>query len=70
MIIGVLQIIVSVSIIILILLQERSAGAGALFGGGGEGGYHTRRGFDKFAHNATIALMIVFAGLALLNLFV
>lgn len=69
MLLATAQIIVSIAIIILILLQERSAGAGALFGGGGEGGYHTRRGMEKTMYGATIVLLIVFAALALLNLF-
>lgn len=69
MALAILQVVVSITIIILVLLQERAGGAGALFGGGGEAGYHTRRGFDKFAYNATIILMIVFGALALFNLF-
>ena len=66
------QVIVSILIIVSILLQERSSagGLGGLFGsGGGDGGfYQTRRGMEKFLFAATIILVIVFAGLALLNL--
>ena len=64
------QIFVSVVIIVLILLQERSSAGGlGIFGGsGGEGFYQTRRGLEKILFYATIVLVIIFAGLALLNL--
>lgn len=65
------QIAVSVLVIILILLQERSSAGGmaGIFGGGGDGGfYQTRRGLEKFIFGATIVLVIIFAGLALLKL--
>ena len=66
------QIAVSVVIIVLILLQERSSAGGlGIFGGGGDGSfYQTRRGLEKTLFAATIILVIVFAGLALLNLVV
>jgi protein translocase SecG subunit len=70
-IISIAQIIVSVLVIILVLIQERSSGLSGLFGGGGEGGfYQTRRGLEKFVFYATIFLVIVFAGLAVLNLII
>lgn len=63
------QIAVSILIIILVLLQDRSSGIGGVFGGGGaDAAYQTRRGMEKFMHYATILLIIIFAGLALLNL--
>ncbi len=63
------QIIVSVLLIVLVLLQERGAGLSAAFGGSGEGTpYHTRRGLEKFVFGATIALSVLFAVLAILNL--
>ena len=64
-----LQIIVSIVLITVILLQERSSGAGGAFGGGGGGGlYQSRRGLEKVIFISTIVLVILFAGLALLNL--
>ncbi len=67
----ILQIVVSIAVITLILLQERSSGAGGIFGSGSEGGfYQTRRGLEKFAFGLTIALIIAFAALALLNLLI
>lgn len=70
-IITILQIITSAIIIGLILTQERSSGTSGIFGGGGEGGYYqTRRGLEKGIFIATIASIIVFAGLSLLNLVV
>lgn len=63
------QVVVSIALIILILLQERSSGAGGIFGGSSEGGfYQTRRGLEKVIFISTIALMIVFGILSLLNL--
>jgi len=70
-IISVAQIIASILVIILILIQERSSGLSGLFGGGGEGGfYQARRGLEKFIFYATIFLVIVFTGLAVLNLII
>lgn len=64
-----LQIVVSIVLITVILLQERSSGAGGAFGGGGGGGlYQSRRGLEKVVFISTIVLVILFAGLALLNL--
>ena len=64
------QITVSVLLIILILLQERASGLSGILGGGTEGGlYQTRRGLEKFIFGSTIVLAIVFAGLALADLF-
>jgi len=65
----ILHIIVSIALITLILLQERSTGMGA-FGGGGDGGgfYQKRRGMEKIIYVSTIVLMVLFAGLSLLNL--
>ncbi|PIT92851.1 MAG: preprotein translocase subunit SecG [Candidatus Harrisonbacteria bacterium CG10_big_fil_rev_8_21_14_0_10_42_17] len=65
---AIIQAIVSIAVIVAIMLQEKSAGAGSMFGGGGGDVYQTRRGFEKNIHNITIALVVAFAGLALLNL--
>ena len=64
------QIVVSILIVLLVLLQERSSGISGLFGGGGEGVYQTRRGVEKILFYATVIAIIVFAGLALLNLLI
>jgi len=64
------QIAVSILIVLLILLQERSSGISGLFGGGGESVYQTRRGMEKMLFYTTVIAIIVFAGLALLNLLI
>ncbi|MBI4085270.1 MAG: preprotein translocase subunit SecG [Candidatus Liptonbacteria bacterium] len=70
-ILAVTQVIVSVVIIILILLQERSAGLSGIFGGGGDSSfYQTRRGMEKIIFSATIALAIIFLGLAVAQLLI
>lgn len=68
MLIPILQIITAVLIVVLILLQERSAGLSGLLGGGGEGFYQTRRGLEKIVFYATIVLVFVFVGLAVIEL--
>ena len=65
---AVIQIILCVAIIGLILLQERSSGMSGLLGGGGEGLYQARRGFEKIVFYATIVLAIAFVVLALYSL--
>lgn len=65
------QIVISIILIVLVLLQERSGGLGALFGGGGGATpYQTRRGLEKFIFSATILTAVVFAALAIINLFI
>jgi len=57
-----IQIILSIVLIIIILVQQSDAGAGGVFGGdGGEGLYHTRRGFEKFLFYTTIVISTLFA---------
>lgn len=69
-IIPIIQIIVSVVLVALILLQERSAGMSGILGGGDAGGvYQTRRGLEKIIFYGTIVLALVFAGLAIAQLF-
>lgn len=72
MLISILQIVVSVVLIVLILLQERSSGLSGILGGGsGEGDvYQKRRGLEKIIFRATIVLVIIFAGLSLINLLI
>ncbi|MEK9180236.1 MAG: preprotein translocase subunit SecG [Patescibacteria group bacterium] len=69
MIISIAQIVTAVLIVILILLQERSAGISGLLGGGDSGGfYQTRRGLEKIIFYSTIALIVIFIGLAVYEL--
>lgn len=65
------QVGVSILVIVIVLLQERSSGISGIFGGGESGGlYQTRRGLEKIIFWATVALIVIFALLALLNLLV
>jgi len=64
-----LNIIVSVIIVVLILIQGRGAGLGSAWGGGGEA-FQTRRGIEKFTLQATVALIVVFLLLSVINFFV
>lgn len=63
----IIQSIVSVLIVVFIILQQRGTALGSAFGGGGEV-YSTRRGIQKNFLWATIALVVVFIGLAVANL--
>ena len=57
-----IQIILSVMLVAAILLQQSGAGVGGAFGGGdGSSMHYTRRGFEKFLFQATIAMGILFA---------
>ena len=68
-IIAIVQIVISAAIIGLVLLQQRGgAGLGSAFGQSG-GAYSTQRGIQKKIFRVTIALAIVFIGLAIYNLF-
>ena len=57
----------AVALIVVIVIQSREAGLGGLTGAelGGAGGYHVRRGLERLLFNLTIALSVVFFGLAL-----
>ena len=61
------QIVVSILIVVAILLQPRGMGLGAAFGGEGTL-YYTRRGLERVLFYATIVLIAIFVGLALLGL--
>ena len=67
-VLNVLLLIVSVGLITVILLQNRSAGLGGAFGGGE--GFHVRRGSEKKLWQITVAMAILFLGLAITHLFV
>lgn len=66
-VINAIEIIVAVSLVVSILLQNRGAGLSGTFGGE-FGGYHTRRGFEKFLVFLSIFLSCVFIVLAVINL--
>lgn len=53
--------IISILLVVVILLQQKDSGLGVLMGGGsGEEIAQTRRGADKFLHQATVVLSILF----------
>ena len=66
------QIAAAIAVNVLVLLQDRSSGIGGLFGGGGGGAeFQTkRRGMEKTIFTATIASVIIFLTLSLLNLLI
>ena len=68
MFISITQIIISIILIVLILLQERSSGLSGVFGGSQSEFYAKRRGLERLIFIATIALVILFAILSVLNL--
>lgn len=66
MILNIVQVILAVLLTGAILLQSRGTGLGAGFGGDGNV-YRTKRGVEQKLHTATIALAILFFGVALAN---
>ncbi|MEK7069151.1 MAG: preprotein translocase subunit SecG [Patescibacteria group bacterium] len=63
------QIILSALLIVAIVLQRTGAALGGAFGADNfSSGFHTRRGLEKTLFHATIALGILFAISALINL--
>jgi len=64
----IIQLIVAILLIICILLQQRGSGLGAAFGGEGSV-YRTKRGAEKFIFTFTIILVVLFLGLALINVY-
>lgn len=63
------QAVISVLLVVSILLQNRGSGLGGAFGGGDLSNYYTKRGMEKFLVYATIALAVLFIGLAILNVY-
>jgi len=57
------MILVSALLIGVVLLQSKGTGFGAALGGQ-DAAYRTKRGVQRTLHNATIALVVVFLGLA------
>lgn len=58
--------VVSVMIIAIVLLQAQGTGLGKVMGGSG-GGYRSKKGLENFLFYLTIALVVVFSILSLLN---
>lgn len=65
----ILNIALSVLIIIFILIQGKGAGLGSAWGGSGET-FQTRRGMEKIILWLTMAFIIIFLLVSLINLFV
>ena len=62
-----IQVVLSILMILVILLQQKGSGLSGVFGGSSNV-YSTKRGFDKILHWGTIALALIFFGVALLRL--
>ena len=62
------QAILAILLMASILMQNRGSGLGAVFGGD-FGGYHTKRGFEKFLFRASVILAILFALVGLINIY-
>lgn len=61
------QALVSVLLIVLVMLQNQGAGLGSGFGGSSVS-YHSRKGLEKYVFAATIGLIILFVGLAIISM--
>ena len=64
----IIQAILAILLVVSILLQSRGAGLGAAFGAD-FGGYHTKRGFEKFLFRASIVLGGLFVLTALASVY-
>ena len=62
-ILSIVQMVLAVILIAAILLQARGTGLGTVFGGGGTI-YRTKRGIEKSLYLVTIAVAILFFGVA------
>ena len=65
-----IQVTLAVLLSVGVLLQQTASGLGGAMGDNFSSGFHTRRGFEKFAFNATIILAILFALSAFLALII
>jgi len=61
------EILTGILLIIFILLQRQSGGLSSIFGGSDET-YRTKRGFEKNLFWATIALVALFIGIAIVKI--
>ena len=69
-ILTILTVIIGIVLTVAILLQHKGAGLGAGFGGTGVTITNTKRGVDLFLHKLTIALSILFFGMAFIILLI
>jgi protein translocase SecG subunit len=65
----ILQAVIAILLTASILMQNRGSGLGSAFGGDFGGGYHTKRGFEKFLFRSSAVLGVLFALVALLNIY-
>ena len=66
-----IQIVLGALLIVAVILQRTGASLGGAFGSDNfSSGFHTRRGLEKTLFRATIALGILFAVSALVNLII
>ncbi|RJQ34348.1 preprotein translocase subunit SecG [Candidatus Parcubacteria bacterium] len=66
-----IQIVLGALLIVAVILQRTGASLGGAFGSDNfSSGFHTRRGLEKTLFRATIALGILFAISALVNLII
>jgi len=65
----IVQAVVSIVLVVFILLQQRGTdmGNGLSIEGAFSGGYHTKRGFERFLYYATVVLGVSFLILSILN---
>ncbi len=68
-ILAVAMIVISILMSGIILLQQREGGLGSAFGGEGNV-FRTKRGVEKGLHYVTVALAVLFVGVAILNLWI
>lgn len=66
--IDIAQIVVAILLITAILLQAKGTGLSGVFGGEGNV-YRTKRGFEKILFYSTVALSVLFFGIAMLNMY-
>lgn len=65
-----LQIVLSIILVTAVLLQQSGAGVGGAMGGGDDSIHYTRRGMEKVLFYISITTAILFAGSALIVLFI
>jgi len=68
-ILNIIQIVLAGLLTAAVLLQSRGVGLGAAFGGEGNV-YRTKRGFEKILFVSTIALSVLFLGVAITNVLI
>lgn len=63
------QVVVSILLIIFVIMQNKGSALGGVFGGE-TNIYQNKRGIEKFLHNGTIVLAVLFLGSAIANLLI